>query len=221
VVHSKQLFRKRTRMCAQLPNQHLRAERGQRGQSLIQLIIAIAVMMILAALAVPNINQTIAMERVRTRAADLASMMQNARLQATKTNSYVPIQFNFDVNTGLPIAWADLNGDGAWQAINPQEPVTYFSPSVFWTLNPPPANYVLVGDTGAGAFPAGTVLAFSPRGLPCAYNPGPPIVCTTPAAQYFTFYITDNRPNPDWAAVIVTKGGRSKVQIWHGNAWGN
>jgi type II secretory pathway pseudopilin PulG len=194
-------------------------KRGQNGQSMIQLIIVVAVMMILAAIAVPNINQTIAAERLRTSAGDLSGLMQQARLLATKSNTYIPIRFG-NAN-GVPIAYADVNGDAVWEVVNPQEPATYFSPRVFPTAGAPPAPYVLVGDSGAGAFPGGTALAFSPRGLPCAYVPGPPLVCTTPAAQYFTFYITDNRPSPGWAVVVVTKGGRSKVQIWRGNAWGN
>lgn len=190
---------------------------AEKGQSLVQLLAVVAIAMILAALALPNINRTTAAERLRSSAGDLSSLIQQTRIRAARDNAAYPVLFG--TSNGAPIAWSDLNPtNGVWDIAT--EPVVYFY-RVFPAAGPPPAPYVLVGDSGAGPFPAGTTVGFSPRGLPCAYVAGPPVTCTTPAAQYFTFYLTNNQPSPGWAVVVVTKGGRSKVSLWNGSAWGN
>ena len=196
---------------------HAKKRTREKGQSLVQLVAVVAVVMILAALAIPNINQTIAAERLRSSAGDLSSLIQQTRIRAARDNAIYPVLFGN--SNGAPIAWADVNPpNGVWDA---GEPVVYFSNRVFPAPGPPPAPYVLVGDSGAGPFPAGTTVGFSARGLPCAYVAGPPLTCTTPAPQYFTFYLTTNQASPGWAVVVVSKGGRSKVSLWNGSAWGN
>jgi hypothetical protein len=78
--------------------------------------------------------------------------------------------------------------------------------------------YVLVGDTAGTTYDNATTLGYSPRGLPCAYISG---VCGTPAAGYFVYYLTSKRSggSTGWAAVVVTRAGRSKVVTWSGTAW--
>jgi hypothetical protein len=86
----------------------------------------------------------------------------------------------------------------------------------------PPAAYTLPGDSGVGSpFSNTTTMGFSPRGLPCKYDTGTtPATCTTPAANYFVYYLKDAHANSQgWAAVVVTKAGRSRVLIWDGATW--
>src|SRR5258708_703773 len=62
------------------------------------------------------------------------------------------------------------------------------------------------------------LLAVTPRGFPCDYSVPP--ACNTPAPKYFVYYLTDTRPGGSgWAAVVVTKAGRTKVVDWNGSAW--
>jgi hypothetical protein len=82
-----------------------------------------------------------------------------------------------------------------------------------------PIPYVLVGDTAGVTYTNNTKLGYSPRGLPCAYV-APPPTCATPAAGYFVYYVQDTNPTGvNWAAVVVTRSGRTKVVTWNGANW--
>jgi hypothetical protein len=81
-----------------------------------------------------------------------------------------------------------------------------------------PSPYTLSGDSTGTRFDNTHTIAFTPRGLPCDYVSGTPPTCNTPAAGYFVFYVTSGNAT-NWAAVVVTRGGRSKVITWDGSAW--
>jgi prepilin-type N-terminal cleavage/methylation domain-containing protein len=204
-----------------------------RGFSLVELMIVLFVALVVAALAVPNVLLAVANIRLRSSAGDLAGLMQQARMMAAKNNPQIPPVYAIRYGTfnGKQRAYIDLNGDGAWTSgvtvngVTMDEPFIEFAGTVVPAAgapngsSPQPTPYVLIGDTGTGSFDNTHTMAYTPRGFPCDYT-NPP-TCTTPAATYFVYYLTDSRAGggQGWAGVVVTKAGRTKVVDWNGSQW--
>jgi len=204
-----------------------------RGFSLIELLIVVFVVLVVLAIAIPNILLAVSNLRLRSSAGDLAGLMQQARMMAAKNNPTTPIPVypvRYSVRNGAQIAYIDLNGDGAWSpcvtvnGVTMSVPLIQFSGTVVPAAGAPtaapgvPGPYVLAGDTGVGSYDNTRVLAYTPRGFPCDYTVPP--TCSTPSATYFVYYLTDRRPGtPGWAGVVVTKAGRTKVVSWNGTTW--
>lgn len=185
---------------------------------MLELVIVIGLGLTIAAFAVPYFLNAYYSIRLKSAASNLSGFMQSARIRAARTNTIYSIGYR--AVTGAQQAYLDLNLNGQWDA---NEPLISFSPSVIPATGAPsggggtPTPYVLVGDTAGTIYDNATTLAFSARGLPCAYAAN---VCTTPAAGYFVYYLKDQRPGSlGWAAVVVTRSGRSKVVTWDGAAW--
>jgi prepilin-type N-terminal cleavage/methylation domain-containing protein len=197
----------------------------QRGFSLIEVMVVTVIVAIVAGFAIPNVMQAIYNARLRSSAGTLSDLMQQARSLAAKNNATYAIQFG--TRNGAPIAFVDLNGNGAYDV---NEPLAELAGTVTPAPGAPsgsggqPSAYILAGDSGNGSYDNTNTMAFTPRGLPCNYDTSTiPPTCTTPAAKYFSYYLTDTRPigPPAWAAVIVTKSGRSKVVMSRGGAHWN
>jgi len=209
--------------------------RGRTGGfSLIEILIVLFVVMVVAAIAVPNVLLAVSNIRLRASAGDLAGLMQQARIMAAKNNPQIPPVYaiRYAVLGGKQIAYIDLNGDGSWSSsvtvngVTLTEPLTELSGTVVLAAGAPsgsggqPGPYVLAGDTviGGASFDNTRTIAFTPRGFPCDYTSPP--TCNTPAATYFVHYLTDTRVGgAGWAAVVVTKAGRTKVVNWNGSQW--
>lgn len=175
-------------------------------------------MMIVAGIAVPNLIQAWSDMELRATAAQVADLMQQARMLAAKNNATYPVRYQ--VNNGLQQVYIDLNNNSALDTL---EPVIDLPRQIALTAAAPngtggqPSAYVFTADTTSGTPYSNTdILAFSPRGLPCNYNAAP--TCTTPSATYFVYYFQDARPN-GWSAVLVTKAGRTKTLSWNGSSW--
>jgi type IV fimbrial biogenesis protein FimT len=192
-----------------------------RGFSLLEMMAVVAVIMVLAAIAIPGFMRAYYNIRLRAAASDLSALMQQARMLAARRNAVNTIAYQ-NVN-GKDNAYVDLNNNGQWDAGPPPEPIITFKNTVSLAPGPPsgtsgqPTPYVLVGDSAGVTYGNSTTLGYSPRGLPCAYVAG---ACNTPAAGYFVYYLTDQRPtSAGWAAVVVTRTGRSKTLLWNGTSW--
>ena len=188
-----------------------------RGFTLVELMVVVMLVIAIAAISVPKLIQFWQDWQLRSAAAEVADLTQQARMGAARTNAIYPIRFQ--MNGGLQQVYIDQNRNSALDAT---EPYLDLPQSVTGASGAPngsggqPSAYTLVGDSSSGTpFDNSNVIAYSPRGLPCNYSSS---VCATPAASYFVFYFKDSRTN-DWAAVLVTKSGRSKVLIWNGGAW--
>lgn len=183
-------------------------------------MVVVGILLVIAGIFVPNLLQTWYDLELRSDAAEVADLMQRARIQAARTNTIVPIRYQ--VTGRIQQAYADFNNNGAWDnaGANP-EPIidlpriTAAAGAPNGTSGAPTAYVDTMDPTGNQPCDNTCTLAFSPRGLPCNYVGG---VCTTPAASYFVYYFQDNRPN-GWAAVLVSKAGRSKTLLWNGTAW--
>jgi|ERR1700675_1209464 type II secretory pathway pseudopilin PulG len=203
------------------------------GFTLVELVLVSFLMLVIGAFAVPNFLLTVSNLKLRGTASDLAGLMQQARIMAAKNNPQNPPVYaiRYAVINGAQSAFVDLNNNGVWDATVPvngdtiSEPVIAFGKAVVPAPGPPsggggqPTPYVLSGDSSTGTpFNNINTLAFTSRGLPCDFTAPP--TCTSPAASYFVYYLTDTRiGNPGWAAVVVTKGGRTKVVMWTGASW--
>lgn len=196
-----------------------RAFRVASGFSMLELVIVIAISITIAAIAIPSFLTGYYNVRLKSAATDLSGFMQRARLQAARQNATYPIVYRSI--TGADEAFIDLNNNGVWDS---GEPLLAFSPTVTMASGAPtgtggtPTPYVLVGDTAGVTYDNATTLAYSPRGLPCAYILN---VCSTPAAGYFVYYLKTQRPGGtiSWAGVVVTRAGRTKTVVWSGTSW--
>ena len=193
--------------------------RGMGGFSLIELLVVVAVTLVVAGFAIPNILQMVYNVRLSYGASDLAGLMQRARILASTQNPAAPYQIKYVAVGGKQTAFVDLNGNGALDA---GEPSVAFAGTVVPAAAAPAFPYVSNSDTGNGSYDNTYTLAFTSRGLPCRYDSTTvPPQCTTPAARYFVYYLTDTRPvgANGWAAVVVTISGRTRTLRWSGTVW--
>jgi Tfp pilus assembly protein FimT len=201
-----------------LNQNHRKTYRHARGISIVELVIILALVLIIAGAAVPQVMQIIYNVRLRNAAVEVADLMQQARISAARKNATYPVRFQ--TNSGTQQAYIDLNNNSSLDA---GEPFIDLPAGMVAASGAPtgsggqPSAYVLVGDTSSGTpYDNTNILAFSPRGLPCEFSSSP--TCTTPATTYFVFYFNDQRPN-GWSAVLVTKSGRTRALFWNGTTW--
>jgi Tfp pilus assembly protein FimT len=179
---------------------------------MLEMAIVLAIVLILAAIALPQLMSALSMSRVRGAAIDLSGLVQQARMMAEKQNTTLAVYTGTlaGTTTGAfvncsPTACPSGGNGTTWQA---GDPTVVFTSGV---TNAAAASAPSAVNPGQGFVtePAGTVLFFNARGLP-ALNDGTP--CTG-----VVFYFTDSYHN--WAALSVSQAGRSKVWVWSGKSW--
>jgi prepilin-type N-terminal cleavage/methylation domain-containing protein len=195
-----------------------RQRETQTGFSMIELLVVVAIIVVVGGMTVPGLIQTWYDIQLRSTAAEVTDLMQRSRMQAARANVAPGIPIRYQVTGNMQQVYADFNNNGAWDL---GEPIVNL-PRITAAAGAPnggngqPPAFVDTMDTTAGAPCDNTcTLAFSPRGLPCNLIGA---VCTTPSASYFVYYFQDNRPN-GWAAVLVSKAGRTKAMLWNGTTW--
>jgi len=190
---------------------------NDHGFSLIEMMIVIAILLILAAFSVPTLMTTISDIGLRYAATNLSVLLQTARIQAVKRNTFYGI-----VPTTLPNAdtgyFVNLQG-GTYVAGNPMVPMGS-QIQVFQGIGSgAPNEGVFVAGLGFAVMPGGTVPSFNARGLPC--SPTVANTCPQNAGQGFVLFLKRGSPFGDirWASLVVNPSGR--VQVWTCDANGN
>ena len=194
-----------------------RGNAASNGFSLTEIIVVLAIVMALAGVAFPIFSKISYNIRLKSAATNISGLMQQARIQAARQNAVYTIA----IPTTGGQACIDLNRDGTCQST---DPVIRFNSNITPAAAAPdgtggtPSPYVLAGDNSGTSYDNATTLGYSPRGLPCAYASS---TCSTPAASYFVYYLKDARPDgtTGWAAVVVTRTGRTKSYTWNGASW--
>src|SRR5882762_7318930 len=96
-----------------------RKKRNQGGFSLTEFIMWVLVILVVAAISVPNMVKAWYDSQLRTCAFELSDLIQQARMYATKQNKTVTVRFQ--VTSGVTQAYIDVNNNGSWDSTN--EPI--------------------------------------------------------------------------------------------------
>jgi prepilin-type N-terminal cleavage/methylation domain-containing protein len=193
-----------------------RGQHKDRGFSLLEMMIVLAIIMILAKITVPRFLNIVGDINLRYVATNYSGLLQSARIQAVRKNDYYGIQ-STTLSTGGTGYYVHLH-NGSYTVGDPLLPVG--------------SQIAVHAGTGSGAPNESTVTCgasctfastssfpyFNARGLPCTLSGS---VCNqSPGTGYVTFLSNSTLTgNVSWAAVIVTGGGR--VQIWSCDSAGN
>ena len=88
-----------------------------RGFSIMELLIVVAIVLIIAAVAIPNFQKVMAEIRLRSSASAVAGVIQQARIRSVRDNKIYSVAIDTSVTPNM--VFVDLNNSGAF---NGQEP---------------------------------------------------------------------------------------------------
>lgn len=172
----------------------------ESGFSMVELMIVCVIMVLIAGLAIPNIYRAFRNYQLDSAGHSVASLLQEARMQAVKTN--LPAYANFTNGTSVNTAFVTNDPGNAYAAGNPEVQI---SQAVTFQITPPDhaqLDAYLNGTTPPAPGPIG----FNARGLPCTESGGNPTVCSATATGFEWFMQSAG----GWEAVTVTPSGRIK-----------
>jgi Tfp pilus assembly protein FimT len=189
------------------------------------MLVVTAILLIVGSLSVPNITRAIDNMRLKAAAQQVASMYQQARIQATQDDTYHELLTGGAGGTTTQI-WVDLDGDAQWDAGEPlaQMPsqVTLINQqAVPVQMNPAMLGFApLTADSSSGTYnQQGTkvkALAWNGQGLPCQ-RVAPGALCGNqlqagPVAWVQYLQLQRSINGALYAAVTVSPTGR--IRIW-------
>jgi prepilin-type N-terminal cleavage/methylation domain-containing protein len=175
----------------------------ESGFSMVELMIVCVIMVIISAIAVPNIVMMNRNYKLDAAGHSVASLLQQARMQAVKLNQPQYAQYD---GAGV-LAFVNDGSSNTYATGNPD---VGLPGGIAIALAAPAQNLhdQLDAYIGLGGTPAqiGGNIGFNARGLPC--NAGvSPAVCTSATGGYEWFM---QNGQGGWEAVTVTPSGRIK-----------
>jgi prepilin-type N-terminal cleavage/methylation domain-containing protein len=185
----------------------------ERGFSLFELMIVMLIIMIVSAVAVPTIMNTVADVRLRSSASTLQGQIQQLRMRAVRDNK--PYRGKMTTQAGTVLMYLDIDGDGAYDT---NEPTVGLARDVVVTSSGNPSMPTATLNTsGWVSGTPSTDIWFNARGLPCDTSVN--AACNT--NKGYIYYLSQQRSTSvtAWAAVSITPAGRIKTWRWTGSVW--
>jgi prepilin-type N-terminal cleavage/methylation domain-containing protein len=219
-----------TRLC-QSRRRGARA-RARAGFSLIEILVVVSILLVISAIEIPNMMQTIAQVRLRSAANSLAGLLQQGRIRAVRDNKYYRV-FGYTVDGTVQtadtnIACVDIDNNATCSTTattlitNKSNPQIRLGGSNMLTTSTPPTSVATTAGISASNYNVieqdkNLQVYFNSRGLPCAIS-GSICSATGSGKGYaYIYYITNGHPIDGWAAVTVSPSGRVRVWMYQGN----
>jgi type IV fimbrial biogenesis protein FimT len=190
-----------------------RKQERRRGVSLLELCMVLAVMLVVAASALPTMMTAMQQYRLRTAARDVAAMLQRSRLRCVRDNRHYTVQ-EAQVTHGAQTysqLFLDQNANGSYDR---GEALVQLPRGVrFNSASAPALSAATLGFTPQ---PPSTALSFNGVGLPCVTRNG---ICTNwdangNAVAVVYFLQESVHASSAWMAVAVGPAGRATTWRW-------
>jgi prepilin-type N-terminal cleavage/methylation domain-containing protein len=198
--------------------------KNDRGFSLLELVIVVAILVTLAAITVPRVMNAASDIKLRYFATNYSGLLQTARMQAVRKNAPYWVQPT-TLASGETGYYVHFEGN-AYVAGDPILPVDSQV-----TIHPgsgsgaPNESTFTSGTSSTGlSFTVNTASAdppaFNARGLPCIGVVGT-YTCPYTSGQGFVVFLSKSSAtgNINWAAVAITPSGH--MQVWTCDGSGN
>lgn len=184
-----------------------------RGFSLIELLIVVAIIAVLAALAIPNFLTAMESMKLQNVMNSYTQLHRTARMQAIRGNRVVAIWPWWDAGSQQIMYFADLDNDFM---PDPNE-AQFIAPRSTWLqFGGAPSNASMnLPASGQVFWPA-----YNARGMLCQY--AGTNACWNAGTVRHEIYFYNHRGDwmpVAWGAVTVVPGGRSKTWMWSGTSW--
>jgi prepilin-type N-terminal cleavage/methylation domain-containing protein len=173
--------------------------RTEHGFSMVELVIALAIMLLLSAIAVPSIVRSIAIYRLNVAATSLQNIVEVARFNAIRRNTQVNLRRT--TQAGLELFYVDLQGTSNYVVSDP----SYILPADMQVAPagaPASASTLLPNTQALGA---NGCIGFDSRGT-INYA-----TCGAGAPVVWFISISLTVPNSSFRAVTVTPMGQAKA----------
>jgi type IV fimbrial biogenesis protein FimT len=180
------------------------------------MVIALAMILILGAIFTPSVSNAISMIKLRYSANDLSGLIQKARIEAARRNTFYSIE-QTTLSGGVVAYFVDLNKNDTFTA---GEPVVELGDQVnvsFGTGSGAPGEAAFAASLNFALNSTGVLPKFNARGLPCLPSGG---TCPQTLGQGFIYFLSRNSAlGTSWASVVVTPSGRVQVWSYGGANW--
>ncbi|MGH9557556.1 MAG: pilus assembly FimT family protein [Terriglobales bacterium] len=201
---------------------HNNSRTRQSGFSLIELLVVVAIILVVSAVAVPNIMRAMSAYRLRSAAGEYAQLVQRMRMEALKNNRDMRIWYGWSVSSEgwRPSFYVDADLDWTMDANEAAFPLPR---NMWWGWGPSTAtmnlDFTYISQTWIHP-------GFNSRGIPCAYGIVSWSQCSTTSGGQpvgFVYFLTDYETGwgspTGYAAVTVSPSGKVKVWTWSGSSW--
>jgi prepilin-type N-terminal cleavage/methylation domain-containing protein len=196
----------------------------QRGFTLLEMLVVIAMAMVIAATAAPTMTQVVSNARIRGTMSGMATYTQRVRADAIRTNTTKSI-WNI-LSSGEYMVYS-ADGNNTPPGLAGADGLMPAGKQVVYVGNPTSSNVPAILDTTM-AFGSSTIavangaISFNSRGIPCLWDTSTGL-CGNSGSQAFVWYYVFQPPfgSNRWAALSVSPAGRIKNWYWDGAAWKN
>ena len=231
-VHSGASIRRRDWLLMIMKNMSKDRVSKERGFTLIELVVVVAVMLVVAGLAVPNFMSAVHSAHLKGAVSDFSGLLQTERIRAVDDDLYYSA---YVLAGNSELGFVDIypqsttgNSGNNGTKVDPQDPVIQINSEIsqrpvgaapntagLKALFLPANATVLLGDGSVAA----SAITFGPRGLPCSAPAG---VCKSrlPGGDVAYWIFFQNNVSKNWGAVTVTPAGRIQRWIFTGGAAG-
>jgi prepilin-type N-terminal cleavage/methylation domain-containing protein len=191
---------------------------SRRGFSLVELIMVMAIMLAIAAIALPRFVTFVSNYQLKAGLTGVSGVLQQTRMLAVKKNSHIKMR-TYTANNRT-FVYGDLDDNSSRSN---GEPVTQLPTKVSIQTSGNPGDATTIPNFAAES--SSVDVQFNSRGLPCVMISGICQNLNTTASPVrnvgFVIYVqnTGRFGVSQWGAVTVTPAGRIQTWVWNGGSY--